>query len=183
MPRIRLCEGWSIEVPDAVAEKIGVTCLLSGPGRGDCAHFVGLPGYVRKPAHDGPPTEDVYGKPNGWCWPCWNKRQCDVAYAKLRGEEPEQLRQTPEVNEFQEVPVPEEHYTGSWEAAPAPPCAMGKPRGAAYTQIEPPPELVNALALLEEVVVNSARGSLYAWASGELDLLNRTIEDLREYLS
>ena len=47
-------------------------CFLSGPGRGDCEHFVGLPGKSIPGQHDGPDdTVDHYGKPNGWCWSCW----------------------------------------------------------------------------------------------------------------
>jgi hypothetical protein len=40
-------------------------CLLSGPGRGDCSYFVGLP----KLEND--ITTDVYGRPHGWCEVCW----------------------------------------------------------------------------------------------------------------
>jgi len=39
-------------------------CRLSGPGHGDCEHFIGL---------DVP--RDEYGKPNGWCWFCWMSYQ------------------------------------------------------------------------------------------------------------
>ena len=46
-------------------------CLFAGPGRGDCEHAVGLPGEDRDVDHDGPRTEDAYGRPNGWCWSCW----------------------------------------------------------------------------------------------------------------
>lgn len=42
------------------------SCLLAGPGRGDCEHFVGLP-----PVLDST-TTDTYGKPHGWCWLCWH---------------------------------------------------------------------------------------------------------------
>lgn len=41
-------------------------CLFAGPGRGDCEHFIGLPGELIDGHHD-----DTYGKPNGWCWYCW----------------------------------------------------------------------------------------------------------------
>lgn len=50
-------------------------CLHAGTGRGDCEHFVGLPGLEEDVQHDGPRTQDHYGKPNGWCWPCWRGRQ------------------------------------------------------------------------------------------------------------
>ena len=47
-------------------------CKLSGPGRGDCENFVGLPGKSIPGQHDGPDdTVDVYGIPNGWCDYCW----------------------------------------------------------------------------------------------------------------
>ena len=36
----------------------------------DCEHAIGLPGK-----HDGPETEDIYGKPSGWCWSCWKSHQ------------------------------------------------------------------------------------------------------------
>lgn len=52
---------------------VGFMCAFSGPGSlGDCKHFVGLPGKSIPGQHDGKDdTVDVYGKPNGWCWPCW----------------------------------------------------------------------------------------------------------------
>lgn len=51
------------------------SCLLAGPGRGDCEHAVGLPGKSIPGQHDGDDdTVDHYGKPNGWCWFCWNRR-------------------------------------------------------------------------------------------------------------
>lgn len=46
------------------AAKVG-NCLYSGPGRGDCLHFIGLPDVLDKS------TTDIYGKPNGWCAGCW----------------------------------------------------------------------------------------------------------------
>jgi len=47
-------------------------CTMVGPGRGDCEHFVGLPGISNPGQHDGPDdTVDEYGKPYGWCWSCW----------------------------------------------------------------------------------------------------------------
>ena len=46
-------------------------CLLSGPGRGDCEHFVG------------PTTEtDEYGVPVGWCIVCWHHAEIE----RLRAE-------------------------------------------------------------------------------------------------
>lgn len=51
-------------------------CTFAGPGRGDCEHFIGLPGKSIPGLHDGPDdTVDVYGKPNGWCWSCWKSHQ------------------------------------------------------------------------------------------------------------
>jgi len=47
-------------------------CQLTKPGRGDCEHFIGLPGISISGQHDGPDdTKDCYDKPNGWCWACW----------------------------------------------------------------------------------------------------------------
>jgi hypothetical protein len=51
-------------------------CFYAGPGRGDCEHFIDLPGKHIPGQHDGPyDTVDVYGKPNGWCWFCWHEFQ------------------------------------------------------------------------------------------------------------
>ena len=51
-------------------------CTLAGSGRGDCDHFIGLPGKSIPGVHDGPDdTVDVYGKPNGWCWSCWKDHE------------------------------------------------------------------------------------------------------------
>ncbi len=48
-------------------------CLLAvrgtGPGRGDCDHFVGLP------AVEDETTTDEYGRPHGWCQICWQGEQ------------------------------------------------------------------------------------------------------------
>lgn len=53
-------------------------CLYAGPGRGDCEHFIGLPGKTIAGQHDGPDsTVDAYGKPNGWCWSCWRSYQLE----------------------------------------------------------------------------------------------------------
>ena len=47
-------------------------CQLTKPGRGDCEHFIGLPGISIPGQHDGhDDTKDCYDKPNGWCWACW----------------------------------------------------------------------------------------------------------------
>lgn len=40
-------------------------CLLAGPGRGDCSHFIGLP------FEENDETTDEYGRPHGWCEICW----------------------------------------------------------------------------------------------------------------
>lgn len=65
--------------------EIGMTCVFAGPGRGDCAHFVGLPGKSIPGQHDGPDdTVDVYGKPNGWCWPCWKDHKLQIAEQTIR---------------------------------------------------------------------------------------------------
>lgn len=48
-------------------------CVYSGPGRGDCEHFLGLPGKSIPGQHDGQDdTVDHRGKPNGWCQRCWD---------------------------------------------------------------------------------------------------------------
>lgn len=60
-------------------------CTLAGPGRGDCEHFVGLPGYSIPGQHDGPDdTVDAYGKPNGWCWSCWKSYRLMQAQARIQ---------------------------------------------------------------------------------------------------
>jgi hypothetical protein len=59
-------------------------CTLAGPGRGDCAHFIGLPGESIPNQHDGADdTLDVYGKPNGWCWSCWKDQKIARAESAL----------------------------------------------------------------------------------------------------
>ena len=59
-------------------------CSYAGPGRGDCDHFVGLPGESIPGQHDGPDdTIDVYGKPNGWCWFCWHGLQIHRLRSRL----------------------------------------------------------------------------------------------------
>jgi hypothetical protein len=58
-------------------------CYFAGPNRGDCTHFIGLPGLDQDVDHDGPRTEDEYGKPNGWCWFCWQSHRIEVLQAAL----------------------------------------------------------------------------------------------------
>ena len=59
-------------------------CQLAGPGRGDCEHFIGLPGISIPGQHDGPDdTKDCYDKPNGWCWNCWRSYQLDKLKKEL----------------------------------------------------------------------------------------------------
>lgn len=59
-------------------------CLFSGTGRGDCEHFVGLPGKSIPSTHDGPDdTVDEYGRPNGWCEVCWLSQQLKYAHDEL----------------------------------------------------------------------------------------------------
>jgi hypothetical protein len=58
-----------------------VWCRFAGPGRGDCAHFIGLPGKSIPGQHDGlDDTVDEYGIPNGWCEYCWLEHR----YAELQ---------------------------------------------------------------------------------------------------
>lgn len=65
-------------------------CLYAGSGRGDCAHFIGLPGKSIPGQHDGKDdTVDAYGKPNGWCWSCWKSYQIE----RLRKEKDWLMRQ------------------------------------------------------------------------------------------
>ena len=60
------------------------TCTFAGPGRGDCEHFIGLPGFSIPNQHDGPDiTKDSYGKPNGWCWQCWKSYQIAKLHSAL----------------------------------------------------------------------------------------------------
>ncbi len=47
-------------------------CLLSGAGRGDCRHAIGVNSDT-----------DEYGKPKGWCWACWRKNQIDRLDAEV----------------------------------------------------------------------------------------------------
>ncbi len=58
-----------ISVDDADNCGLGRGCLLAGPGRGDCLHYVGL-----YPVED-ETTTDVYGRPLGWCEVCWKIEQ------------------------------------------------------------------------------------------------------------
>jgi len=56
--------------------KLDSGCQLAGPGRGDCEHAIGLPGIPITGQHDGEDTTvDANGKPNGWCWYCWQAHQ------------------------------------------------------------------------------------------------------------
>jgi len=57
-----ICNGHNWKMNDL---KHSRGCLLAGPGRGDCEHYVGLP-EVEDQAHT-----DEYGRPNGWCEICW----------------------------------------------------------------------------------------------------------------
>ena len=66
-----------------LAEREDGGCILAGPGRGDCSHFIGLPGENIPGQHDGPDTEDVYGKPNGWCWSCWKSQMIAEKTARV----------------------------------------------------------------------------------------------------
>ena len=59
-------------------------CTLTGPGRGDCKHAVGLPGNSIPGQHDGEDdTVDVHEKPNGWCWSCWRIKQNEYLHAQV----------------------------------------------------------------------------------------------------
>ncbi len=56
----------------------GGGCYFATGGRGDCYHYVGLPGRSVPGQHDGDDdTVDHYGKPNGWCWSCWKSRRLE----------------------------------------------------------------------------------------------------------
>ena len=71
----------------------GGGCEIAGPGRGDCAHFIGLPGTSIPDRHDGPDdTLDCYGKPNGWCWTCWLGHKASLfQYVILHGDKLDQM--------------------------------------------------------------------------------------------
>lgn len=59
-------------------------CLFSGTGRGDCEHFISLPGKSILGKHDGPDdTVDEYGRPNGWCEVCWLSQQLKYTHDEL----------------------------------------------------------------------------------------------------
>lgn len=73
-----LYEGLKSEHADLMRRLDGGGCTLAGSGRGDCEHYVGLPGISIPGQHDGPDdTVDAWGKPNGWCWSCWKSFQLD----------------------------------------------------------------------------------------------------------
>jgi hypothetical protein len=64
-------------------------CRFAGPWRGDCEHFIGVPGSLNEQ------TTDVYGKPHRWCWHCWlmyQLRQFREAPAPSRESEGERVR-------------------------------------------------------------------------------------------
>ena len=74
--------GWGNACADGAALiaslQAGGSCTFAAPGRGDCEHFIGLPGKSIPGQHSGPDdTVDYYGKPNGWCWHCWRAYQID----------------------------------------------------------------------------------------------------------
>jgi hypothetical protein len=73
--------------PQAWAEEIR-TCLLSGPGRGDCEHFVGWPDIEDES------TTDVWGVPFGWCIVCYWRHHALAAQATVarQGKEIERLQ-------------------------------------------------------------------------------------------
>lgn len=49
-------------------------CTLTGPGRGDCAHF----------DPEGPKGPwDNYGRPVKWCWTCWKDYKLEAAENRL----------------------------------------------------------------------------------------------------
>ena len=53
-----------------------VWCRFAGPGRGDCAHFIGLPAVFDQA------TTDEYGIPHGWCEYCWSSHQRDELHLR-----------------------------------------------------------------------------------------------------
>lgn len=52
-------------------------CLLAGPGRGDCEHFIGKPRLMLE-------NIDEYGRPLGWCEICWRGNQIENLRAVIR---------------------------------------------------------------------------------------------------
>jgi hypothetical protein len=89
-------EAWRKECEELKARLEQPGCLLAESGRGDCEHFIGFPGLIVKGQHDGPPTQDVYGKPNGWCWFCWWSYRTHKAEEIARKYEPEVVPAPPE---------------------------------------------------------------------------------------
>jgi len=77
-------QAWKEEAEELRHRLESSGCLYATYGRGDCEHYVGLPGYKAYGQHDGPPTEDVYGKPNGWCWHCWWSYRTNKAESQLK---------------------------------------------------------------------------------------------------
>jgi len=90
-------ENYQAALSDLMDRLQSPTCLYAAPGRGDCEHFVGLPGLIVKGHHDGPPTEDEYGKPNGWCWYCWLSHKAHIATERLNA-----MKQDDSLNSVQE---------------------------------------------------------------------------------
>lgn len=66
------------EIPLSSLSKIR-SCLLAGPGRGDCEHYIGLPKYETYPE-----TTDEYGVPHGWCIVCWHTAIIGRLHERLR---------------------------------------------------------------------------------------------------
>jgi hypothetical protein len=86
--------GGLVGPPEAMSQvpNYGMGCLLAGPGRGDCLHFLGLP-------MPGCMT-DTYGKPAGWCWSCWKDlkiEETEKALRRLRNQtsEPDSEKENP----------------------------------------------------------------------------------------
>lgn len=56
-------------------------CRFAGPGRGDCASFLGLTTLGETTVIRERP-KDEHGKPEGWCWWCWLQNRAEFAKAR-----------------------------------------------------------------------------------------------------
>jgi hypothetical protein len=65
-------------------------CVLSGPGRGDCEHYLGVPKTFDET------TTDCYGRPKGWCEICW----CHYQIERLKSRKITSIDEIPLVQEL-----------------------------------------------------------------------------------
>lgn len=55
------------------------TCQKAGVGQGDCFNYYGLPATLDET------TTDEYGKPNNWCWWCWEQYIIQQLHNEIAG--------------------------------------------------------------------------------------------------